>query len=58
MSDDELLRAEMKRLYNVTYNGKNAALIFKDIENINEAILYAQDNRNKGAKTYKIRTQH
>ena len=39
---NKLEQKEAKGLANVTYNGKNASLVYKDLENIDEAILYAK----------------
>lgn len=44
---------EAKGLYNVTYNGKNASVVYKDLENIDEAILYERGRENpKNKKGY------
>ncbi|WP_394951884.1 hypothetical protein [uncultured Helicobacter sp.] len=51
---NKLEQKEAKGLANVTYNGKNASLVYKDLENIDEAILYAKGNRYKGAKHIRI----
>ena len=46
---------EAKGLYNVTYNGKNATRVLKDLEAVNEAILFEKGNRYKGAKHIRIK---
>ena len=46
---------EARGIHNVTHNGKNATIIHKDLENIDEAILYASGNRYKGAKHIRIK---
>ena len=46
---------EAKGLYNVTYNGKNATRVLKDLEAVEEAIRFSQGNKNKGAKHIKIK---
>ena len=50
---NKLEKEEAKGLYNVTYNGKNASVIYKDLENIDEAILYEKGRENpKNKKGY------
>ena len=51
---NKLEQKEAKGLANVTYNGKNASLVYKDLENIDEAILYAKGTSRKGAKHIKL----
>ncbi|MDE6958070.1 MAG: hypothetical protein K2O80_00715, partial [Helicobacter apodemus] len=51
----ELENKEVKGLYNVAYNGKNAARVFKDLEAVEKAIRFSQGNKNKGAKHIKIK---
>ena len=46
---------EQKGIYNVTYNGKNATLIKRDLESVENAIVLAQGNMHKGAKHIRIR---
>ncbi|EOA6027854.1 hypothetical protein ACHPPE_001927, partial [Campylobacter upsaliensis] len=45
------LEREQKGLYNVAFNGKNASLIKKDLEAVDEAILFEKGREN--AKTNK-----
>lgn len=45
---NKLEKEEAKGIHNVTYNGKNASVIYKDIENIEQAILYAKGTKKKG----------
>ncbi|MCR2104390.1 hypothetical protein CUPS4244_04700, partial [Campylobacter upsaliensis] len=42
----ELMKSSKKGLYNVTYNGKNAVLIKKDLEVVDEAILFEKGREN------------
>ncbi|WP_104722803.1 hypothetical protein [Helicobacter mesocricetorum] len=51
----ELENKEVEGLYNVAYNGKNAARVFKDLEAVEKAIRFSQGNKNKGAKHIKIK---
>ncbi|MGX2972871.1 hypothetical protein [Helicobacter sp. T3_23-1059] len=50
------IHKEQRGIYNVTYNGKNATMIYKDIESIDNAIAYTKSNRNKGGRH--IHLQH
>ena len=45
---NKLEKQEARGLVNVTYNGKNASAVYKDLENIDEAILYAKGTKKKG----------
>ena len=45
---NKLEQKEAKGLVNVTYNGKNASVVYKDLENIDEAILYVKGTKKKG----------
>ena len=49
------LEKEQKGLYNAAYNGKNAVLIKKDLEAVDEAIALMQGTRYKGAKHERIK---
>ncbi|WP_270971895.1 PBECR2 nuclease fold domain-containing protein [Campylobacter upsaliensis] len=49
------LEKEQKGLFNVAYNGKNATLIKKDLEAVEEAIALMQGTRYKGAKHERIK---
>ena len=49
------IHKEQRGLYNVTYNGKNATMIYKDIESIDNAIAYTQGNRFMGGKHIRLR---
>ncbi|MBS4306829.1 crystallin beta/gamma motif-containing protein [Campylobacter vulpis] len=49
------LESEQKGLFNVAYNGKNATLIKKDLEAVEEAIALMQGTRYKGAKHERIK---
>ncbi|GAA7171207.1 hypothetical protein HpCK101_09210 [Helicobacter pylori] len=48
------LEKEQKGLYNVTYNGKNAVLIKKDLEAVDEAILFEKGTKRKGGKHIRL----
>ncbi|WP_370521952.1 ADP-ribosyltransferase-containing protein [Helicobacter winghamensis] len=48
------LEKEQKGLYNVAFNGKNAVLIQKDLENIDEAILLQKGTKRKGGKHIRL----
>ena len=52
---NKLEQKEAKGLANVTYNGKNASLVYKDLENIDEAILYAKGTKKKGGAHIRIK---
>ena len=45
---------ELRGIYNVTYNGKNATLIKQDIEKVDNAIRYQLGSRIKGGKHIRI----
>ncbi|MGX3045951.1 hypothetical protein [Helicobacter sp. T3_23-1056] len=49
------IHKEQRGIYNVTYNGKNATMIYKDLESIESAIAYAGGNRFKGGKHIRIK---
>lgn len=51
-----LIAQEQLALKGVVYNGDKAALIYKDLEQIDEAILLQKGNKNKGGKH--IRLEH
>ncbi|MCA5589872.1 hypothetical protein LA342_08880 [Campylobacter upsaliensis] len=53
--DIKELEREQKGLFNVAYNGKNATLIKKDLEAVEEAIALMQGTRYKGAKHERIK---
>ncbi|EOX1265163.1 LPD23 domain-containing protein [Campylobacter upsaliensis] len=48
------LEREQKGLYNVVYNGKNAVLIKKDLEAVDEAILFEKGTKRKGGKHIRL----
>ena len=50
------IHKEQRGIYNVTYNGKNRAMIYKDLDSFDNAIAYTQGNRHKGARH--IHLQH
>ena len=45
---------ELRGIYNVTYNGKNATLIKQDLEKVDNAIRYQLGSRIKGGKHIRI----
>ena len=45
---------ELRGIYNVTYNGKNATLIKQDVEKVDNAIRYQLGSRIKGGKHIRI----
>ena len=49
------IHKEQRGIYNVTYNGKFSTPIKKDLDTLDEALRYAQGNKNKGAKHIKIK---
>ena len=49
---NKLEKQEAKGIHNVTYNGKNASVIYKDLENIEQAIRYERGFENKKSKGY------
>ncbi|MCD8212852.1 MAG: hypothetical protein LUC34_02160, partial [Campylobacter sp.] len=51
---DEAVKNEIRGVYNVTYNGKNATRVFKDLENLKEALMFEKGNKNKGGKHIRI----
>ncbi|EQB9114686.1 PBECR2 nuclease fold domain-containing protein [Campylobacter upsaliensis] len=48
------LEREQKGLYNVAFNGKNASLIKKDLEAVDEAILFEKGTKRKGGKHIRL----
>ncbi|EPT1527797.1 PBECR2 nuclease fold domain-containing protein [Campylobacter upsaliensis] len=48
------LEREQKGLYNVSFNGKNAVLIKKDLEAVDEAILFEKGTKRKGGKHIRL----
>ncbi|EMQ4848827.1 hypothetical protein WGZ40_001700, partial [Campylobacter upsaliensis] len=48
------LEREQKGLYNVAFNGKNAVLIKKDLEAVDEAILFEKGTKRKGGKHIRL----
>ena len=55
LSKEGVDKKEARGIHNVTHNGKNATIIHKDLQNIDEAILYTSGNRSKGAKHIRIK---
>ena len=55
LSKEGVNKHEARGIHNVTHNGKNATIIHKDLQNIDEAILYTSGNRYKGAKHIRIK---
>ncbi|WP_219350128.1 DEAD/DEAH box helicase family protein [Helicobacter sp. 11S02596-1] len=49
------IKHEKRGIYNVTYNGKNATYIRKDLENIEDVLRFERGNTNKGARHIKHR---
>ena len=50
------IHKEQRGIYNVTYNGKNATMIYKDIESIDNVIAYEKGTKRKGVAH--IRLEH
>ena len=50
----KILHKEQRGIYNVTYNGKFSTPIKKDLDTLDEALRYAQGNKNKGAKHIRV----
>ena len=48
------IHKEQRGIYNVTYNGKFSTPIKKDLDALDQALRYAQDNKNKGAKHIRL----
>ncbi|MCR2055750.1 hypothetical protein CHLV4139_09710, partial [Campylobacter helveticus] len=48
------LEKEQKGIYNVAFNGKNATLIKKDLEAVEEAILFEKGTKRKGGKHIRL----
>ena len=48
------MKSSKKGLYNVAYNGKNAVLIKKDLEAVDEAILFEKGTKRKGGKHIRL----
>ena len=49
------IHKEQRGIYNVTYNGKNATTIHKDLASFDSAIAYTQGNRFRGGKHIRLR---
>ena len=49
------IHKEQRGIYNVTYNGKNATTIRKDLASFDSAIAYTQGNRFRGGKHIRLR---
>ena len=52
---DKLAKQEKRGIYNVTYNGKFSTPVYKDLEDVDDAIKYAKGDKSKGAKHISIR---
>ena len=48
------IHKEQRGIYNVTYNGKFSTPIKKDLATLDEALRYAQGNKNKDAKHIRV----
>ena len=55
MSDDEIIKKEMSDTFGVVYKGKNAALIYKDLQNLENAILLEKGDKNKGGTHIRLK---
>ena len=53
-STHKQIHKEQRGIYNVTYNGKFSTPIKKDLDTLDEALRYAQGNKNKGAKHIRL----
>ena len=53
-SAQKQIHKEQRGIYNVTYNGKFSTPIKKDLDALDQALRYAQDNKNKGAKHIRL----
>ncbi|MGP1580840.1 MAG: PBECR2 nuclease fold domain-containing protein [Wolinella sp.] len=53
-SAEELKQKEQRGIYNVTFNDKQATYIHKDLESVEEALLYSKGSRTAGAKHIRI----
>ena len=52
--EQKQIHKEQRGIYNVTYNGKFSTPIKKDLDTLDEALRYAQGNKNKGAKHIRV----
>ena len=50
------IHKEQRGIYNVTYNGKNRAMIYKDLDSFDSAIAYTKGTKRKGGAH--IRLEH
>ena len=55
MSDDEIIKKEMSDTFGVVYKGENAALIYKDLKNLENAILLEKGDKNKGGTHIRLK---
>lgn len=55
MSDDEIIKKEMSDIFGVVYKGENAALIYKDLQNLENAILLEKGDKNKGGTHIRLK---
>lgn len=55
MSDDEIIKKEMSDTFGVVYKGENAALIYKDLQNLENAILLEKGDKNKGGTHIRLK---
>lgn len=55
MSDDEIIKKEMSDTFGVVYKGKNAALIYKDLQNLENALLLEKGDKNKGGTHIRLK---
>ncbi len=55
MNDDEIIKKEMSDTFGVVYKGKNAALIYKDLQNLENAILLEKGDKNKGGTHIRLK---
>ena len=53
--EQKQIHKEQRGIYNVTYNGKNATTIHKDLASFDSAIAYTQGNRFRGGKHIRLR---
>lgn len=51
----KLEQKEQRGLFNVTYNGKNATKIYKDLENVEDVIRFAKGNKDKGGTHIRLK---
>ena len=55
MSDDEIIKKEMSDTFGVVYKGENAALIYKDLKNLENALLLEKGDKNKGGTHIRLK---